>query len=380
MGANGEGRANCCPSPLASGGNAMNRLLVVFGIVAAVGAQSAAAQQKVTLFGKSYTVVAESRAQTYKNGLKVVLPGEEEGNRKAALWVTLDPGGDLTKDRLFVACPIREGEPVAHQLYMLQGTDANGLFSKEAATLTEYFGGARLSTEGAGRPVTVMHLGDENAGVKEDRNLLVITFSGDDVFRFYDFDSMTGDFEDAALDTLYPGDDDHAPGTAFAGLAQGPKGSVVVFGGGSSMVGVMDPKSGRFFPVLTDLAEITADSPNGFANGYSLHAAFLYAGEPDTGTAEYWVLGSSTQPGTDGDSTEENKLWRLRLTFPADLATAGPLRAEVLGPPQELKGTPLHASDGGVYGMAVGREVAPGLRRLYFADWVGNLYTATPEP
>jgi hypothetical protein len=358
----------------------MKRLLVVSGLVVAVGVSPTAAQQKVTLFGKSYTVVAESRAQTYKNGLKVVLPGVDEGNKKAALWVTLDPGGDIAKDRLFVACAIQEGTPVAHQLYMLQGTDANGLFSKDAATLTEYFGGARLSNEGAGRPVTVIHLNDENTGTKQDRNLLVITFSGDDVFRFYDFDSMTGSFEDMALQTLYPGDDEYAPGSAFAGFAPGPKGSVVVFGGGGVLMGVMNPKDGKFYPLLTDLSEVTANGTNAFASAHSIHAAFLYAGDPDKGEAEYWVLSSSTQPGGDTDDTEENQLWRVRLTFPADLTKAGPLKAEVLAPPQELKGTPLHASPGGVYGMAVGREVAPGLRRLYFADWAGNLYTATPVP
>jgi hypothetical protein len=262
---------------------------------------------------------------------------------------------------------------------MLQGTDANGLFSKDAATLTEYFGGAKLSTEGAGRPVTVMHLNDENAGVGKDRNLVVITFSGDDVLRFYDFDQMTS-FEGDALQTLYPSDDENLPGTVFAGLAPGPKGSVVYFGGGGTGLSLMNPRDGKFYPVLTELGEVTADNANGFASGYSLHAAALYAGDPDKGEAEYWVLGSSTQPGSDGDVTDENKLWRLRITFPADLTKAGPLKVEVLGPPQELKGTPLHASDGGVYGMAVGREVAPGLRRLYFADWPGNLYTATPAP
>lgn len=359
----------------------MKRLLVVFGTVMAiaVGSGPAAAQQKVTLFGRTYDVVCESRAQTYKNGLTVVLPGPDEGNRKAALWVTLDRGGDLTRDRLFVACPIRENEPVAHQLYMLQGTDTNGRFSKDAATLTEYFGGARLSTEGAGRPVTLMHLSDENTGVKQDRNLLVITFSGDDVFRFYDFDSMTGDFEAAALLTIHPGDDDNSPGTAFAGLAPGPKGTVVVFSGGG-MVGVIDPKKDAFFPVLTDISEVTANSPHPFPGDHSIHAAFLYAGEPENGTAEYWLLVSSSQPGTDSDDTDENKIWRVRLTFPADLSQPGKIKAEVLGPPQELKGTPLHTSPGGVYGMAVGREVAPGLRRLYFADWQGNLCTATPQP
>jgi hypothetical protein len=33
-----------------------------------------------------------------------------------------------------------------------------------------------------------------------------------------------------------------------------------------------------------------------------------------------------------------------------------------------------------VYGIAKGREVAPGLFRLYFGDSEGNIFIATPVP
>jgi hypothetical protein len=67
--------------------------------------------------------------------------------------------------------------------------------------------------------------------------------------------------------------------------------------------------------------------------------------------------------------------------LPADLAkgTPGSIKAEVLGK-ESLLGTPLQAGPGGVYGMAVGREVAPSLRRLYFSTYEGQICVATPVP
>jgi hypothetical protein len=139
-------------------------------------------------------------------------------------------------------------------------------------------------------------------------------------------------------------------------------------------------KKGDYFDVLTDLGEVTANATTPFPTEQFIHSAFLYTGDPAKGTGEYWLLVSSSQPGTDSDSIDENKIWRVRLTFPADLSkgTPGSIKAEVLGPPQELKGTPLSTSDGGIYGLAVGREVAPGKRIIYMGDWGGNIITLRP--
>jgi hypothetical protein len=60
--------------------------------------------------------------------------------------------------------------------------------------------------------------------------------------------------------------------------------------------------------------------------------------------------------------------------------TPGSIKAAILAREDLTQAKDLFASDGGVFGMAIGREVAPGLRRLYFTDWQGNLYTATPVP
>jgi hypothetical protein len=70
----------------------------------------------------------------------------------------------------------------------------------------------------------------------------------------------------------------------------------------------------------------------------------------------------------------------MELTFPTDLAagTPGSIKAKILAR-ETLKGTPMATSDGGVHGIAVGREVNGG-RRLYMADWQGNIHTLTPQP
>lgn len=74
-------------------------------------------------------------------------------------------------------------------------------------------------------------------------------------------------------------------------------------------------------------------------------------------------------------------MYRVKLTLPADPSKAKPgdIKAQVLGK-EILLGTPLQSGPGGVFGMAVGREVAPGLRRLYFATNEGMLCVATPVP
>lgn len=375
----------------------MRRVHAVLGILGFVGAAAApvGAQEKVTLFGKSYTVVKQSRAETYKNGLRVVLP--EEGNRKANLY--FEEGADPSQDRLWVVCPIQINEEQrAHQCYVLQGADANGLFTKDSATLTEYFGGAQTMHRG-GRPINIIVLNREDTGVKVDRNVLMNTFWDQDVYRLFDLDSMNGQAGDSSAGT--PSDavfslpqrsdpregprppDDNSPWGGFTAHAHFPTRdgrTVVTFGRAegdqASEVGVWDTKTDQWYPVLTHLQEVTANATTPFPPEFVVHGAALYSGN------EYWVLASSSQPDGDNDSTEQNQLIRLRLTFPQDLArgTRGSIRIEVLGI-AELKGTALEgASDGGQFGMAVGREVAPGLRRLYFADWQGNLYTATPEP
>jgi hypothetical protein len=361
----------------------MPLVLSMLGLVWAAALPARAQQKTVKLFGRTYNVDCASRAQTYKNGLKVVLPAS--GNQKANLFFA--EGADPSQDRLFVAAPINGTDdplPTAHQLYVLTGADANGSFSPTSATLTEFFGGNVDYTKG-GRPDMVMLISDANTGVKVDRNIAVHTLADTDAYRYYDLDSLSTNYVDDSLfnilDRQISGDDGnpHAPRGAFGGFAPGPNGTIVTFGRSDAAgveIGVTDPKQNDYFDVLTKLHEVTANTPTPISE--EVHATSVAR----VAENEYWLVVSTGAPDADNDSTDSNKIYRLRLTFPTDLAKAAPgsIKVEVLGVSEELIGTPLHASPGGVFGIAAGREVAPGLRRLYFADWQGNLCVATPVP
>jgi hypothetical protein len=378
------------------GDREMRRLSVMVGILGLAWAAvlPAGAQKTVKLFGKTYNVDCQSRAQTYKNGLKVTLP--DSGNKKANLFFV--EGADPSKDRLFVAAPITSDDAVTgDQVYLLTGADANGNFSPASATLTQFFGGNQNRQRG-GRPVAIMLINDVNTGVHMDRNVIMMTFWNQDNYRLYDLDTMNevagdnddGKPSDAVFSRPKRQEDDtvgdpNAPWgafLAFAPMAKHDGKTVVAFGqpsdAGMVEVGVWDTTKNDAFPILTNLNNVTANATTPFPQGFTVHGAFRYA----EGDNEYWLLVSSSPPDGDSDDTEMNRIYRLRLTFPADLSKAKPgdIKAEVLGM-EELKGTALGgASAGGMFGMAVGREVAPGLRRLYFADWAGNLCVATPVP
>jgi len=363
----------------------MRRLSVALGVLGLLFAAALPARAaEVTLFGKKYNVAMESRAQTYKNGVKITIPDADSGsNRKAGLYFV--QGADPSQDRLFVAAPIQATDGLTgDQLYVLRGADANGMFTAASAEATSFFGGNQDWTRG-GRPVSVMHISDENTGVKADRNLAVTTFSNDDTYRYYDLDTLSGSYDtDAVYSRVQRAinadeGDPNAPFGGFVAYAPGPNGTIVAFGraesGSGVEVGVTDPKKNDFFPVLTNMNDVTSNATNAFpAEEAFVHGAALVGDE-------YWLLVSSSQPDGDNDSTERNTIYRVRLTFPADLTkeARNGIKVEVLGT-AELKGTALNGpSEGGMYGLAVGREVNGG-RRLYFADWQGNLYTCTPMP
>jgi hypothetical protein len=99
------------------------------------------------------------------------------------------------------------------------------------------------------------------------------------------------------------------------------------------------------------------------------------------GGAESWVLYTAPNQDAENDSATSQLIVRLQITLPPDLAKAEPnsIKVTVLGT-QEVIGTPLHASPGGLFGISAGREVSPGVRRIYFSDWAGRILTATPIP
>ena len=114
----------------------------------------------VKLFGTEYNVRVDSRAGTFKNGVKIALQtptADVDTKQKANLSFAL--GADPSADRLFVAAPIGGNDegPTGDQLYMLKGSDASGLFSPTTSEATQFFGG-NVDINKAGRPNTVTFL------------------------------------------------------------------------------------------------------------------------------------------------------------------------------------------------------------------------------
>lgn len=382
----------------------MRRVSVALGILGLVWAATlpAGAQTQVKLFGKTYNVEIATRAQTYKTAdgreVTIKLTAKEdafgEWTQKAALYFV--EGADPSQDRLFVACHLDSDTdgPEWHQLYMLRGADANGNFTPASATLTEFFGGPGNRFAG-GRPLSIMLINDEDTRVKQDRNVVMMQWTNSNGYRLYDLDSMKSrDYHDEELffgisssmeaeeryaDKVY---DVNAPFGNWIFFAPAPtddKRTVVAIGEGEEGgvdCSVWDTKTDTFYPVLTNLSIKTASANIPIPDDHRGHGLIRYAGN------EYWFIASS--PGVPNGATfeaESQDLFRVRLTLPANLSGASPgdIGVEVLAK-ESLLGTPLQTSPAGVYGLAVGREVAPGLRRLYFATMDGQIAVATPVP
>jgi hypothetical protein len=379
----------------------MKRLAVALGILGLVwaAAKPAGAQAEMTLFGKKYSVVVQSRAQTYKTAdgkeVKIVLADPETYTQKAGLYFA--EGADPSKDRLFVVANTDADDEgvVWHQAYMLTGADANGVFTPASATLTEFFGGAGDRFAG-GRPWSILLINEENTGVKMDRNVLMQQWTGDNGYRLYDLDSMNaknhqtdelyfrptgvlgGTTEERYLDIVV---DDNAPHGDIQFYAPAPSNdgrTIVGIGAsdaGGTEVGVWDTKTDAYFPIVTNLTEKTADAVTPIPDVGEPNAIIRHAGN------EYWIIISDPRPSGFGVELSTQDLYRVRLTLPANPAGGNPgdIGVEVLGK-ESLLGTPVQTSPGGVLGMAVGREAATGLRRLYFATLDGQIVIATPQP
>jgi hypothetical protein len=84
----------------------MRRLSVFLGVLglAWVAALPACAQKQIKIFGQNYAVVAQSRAQTYKNGVQIHLDNGLSGvNNYASVYFAEGP--DRATDRLWFAAP-----------------------------------------------------------------------------------------------------------------------------------------------------------------------------------------------------------------------------------------------------------------------------------
>lgn len=396
----------------------MNRrqvLMGVLGMVLAATAVRADVPKTVTLFGQEYDVTVHSLEGTYKNALKVTQPpifdadGFLINNRRNN--IDFAPGATAEQDRLFVVTTPdpTEGREPSDQFYVLTGTDANGLFNTQSSTLTQFFGGPVAASRG-GRPSDVTWISDENTGAKQDKNIVLTTFNGDDFYRFYDLDTLGGDYKSDEVDhqpsqivagigaitdadapnsgeTAADHADPNAPSRSqFTHARGGPNGTLVAMAQpldiSGAEVGLMDPKTGKFHNVKTNLNEVTGSDLLPTDETEMPHSLVHIAGN------EFWFIYTSPDPGGNGAERTRNDLVRVELTFPTDLnAGANSIKANVLGS-VDLLATGLAAptvapdeteTNNGIFGLAVGREVSAGKRIIYMTDWNGNILTLRPR-
>jgi hypothetical protein len=377
----------------------MQRRQVLFGVLGLALAAStahAAIPNQVTLFGQKYSVTANKRATTYKNGVTIKIDDPSTGNARAALDFVA--GADPSADRLFVGCDINGGD-TADQLYLLTGSDPKtGTFDETNSSATQFFGGA-VNDDVGGRVTNVLFLHDPDSTVAsgKDRNFATVTFSGPDALSFYDQRNLTGGnfVSDAIFARWIAGDatstdfrngqdtnpnqhqdtDDNMPHAGFLSLAHGPNGMVVATGYTSDSanieMGVIDPTKDKFFPVLTNLSTATGGK---IAEVYD--PAFIQAAD-----GEYWLLTQDVDPGGQGNDVGTQNLYRLKVTLPTDLANgkADSIKVDVMATEDMVK-LGLAQGTRGIYGLAVGRAVGTsGAHRLYMSDYEGNIYTLNPQ-
>jgi hypothetical protein len=397
--------------------------LGVLGLICAA-ALPAGAQGQVKIFGQNYAVVNQTavnvlgqryfwnsfgpvtRAQTYKNGVTIHLDDGTGGvNNFASL--SFSEGATIAEDRLWFAARIAGSPGLGDQLYYLEGSDANGMFTPSVSNATTFFGG-NVDADTGGRPISVVELNRDNTGgVGKDRNVLVCTFQADDAMRIFDLDSMS---KDRVSDSIWqrrlrniatsvgdaePGASDNFPYGNFPSFAPIPKpdGHTVLVAGGPGLNGeaqltIFDTKTDDALPVLTDITAQTKTSAKPFPEADSAGTALsLYSIARYGDQGEYWFLLDNPSPGGGDDSARTAiTLVRAMVEIPADLATAkaGDIKVTVLDT-QDLNATAADilfpAGTAGITGLAVGRTVgATGPRVLYTADYDGNFYQLIPVP
>src|SRR5262249_4597556 len=154
--------------------------------------------------------------------------------------------------------------------------------------------------------------------------------------------------------------DDNAPWgdvLSFAPMPTDDKHTILALGAsqdGGPEVGVWDTKTDKFYTVRTNLGTQTASSNTPIPPDTAFEPnALIRNGK---GTEHWFILSNPREPGS-GVTVDEKTLFRVKLTFPADLSKAKPgqIKVKVLGK-ENLRATPLKTSPGGVFGMAVGRE------------------------
>jgi hypothetical protein len=358
-------------------------LMTIVGLIVTATAVHADVPKEATILGQKYALEVHSLGGQYKNGLAVTLTDDTYRGTN----VQFVAGDTPEKDRLFVVHAFGSNSDAftADQFYLLTGADANGVFNQATSNLTQFFGGS-VDFQKGGRPSTVTFISDVDTGVKKDRNIALSTFTDDDYLRFYDLDTLTGDFiGDAVFNRVQrcinADDSDPAmPSCGFITGALGPGGLMIFAGRGEGdgpQLSVLDPKQDKFFNVLTDLSKVTADQK----------IPFDVAQDPmdfeRVAENEYLILGADPA-GLAAERTRQ-VLYRARLTLPADLAKAAPesIKAEMLAQEELFNADTskdlLGVGPTGIVGIAVGRAGANGQPRLYFTTADARIITANPE-
>jgi hypothetical protein len=394
--------------------------LLGIGVALVAGAARAATPGQVTLFGQKYAVEVHSLQGTYANALKVKQVGDWMDHSDSRKTKTdFVQGATPDKDRLFVVAAPQPGLDTEDQFYTLTGSDpATGQFNTKVSMLQQHWGGAVDASKG-GRVTDVLWLNDTDTGKKKDKNIVIVQFTDDDHYRFYDLDTLNGDFlsdevgfqeyhvirgigslvnpgPNNGMDAADVGDP-NAPYSGFMTFARTANPQYLLAGahpqsGAGVEMGIMDVNTTKFLPLLT---EVTASLPmhdDGSGNmvaGY-IHSLVAEAPDPAKGMAPtsnvYWMLYTDPEPGGPTDTFISNQLVRVQIDLPADVTKgkAGDIKVKTLGMEDLLKTGLADTSvddTNAIYGLSIGREVTAGSGKhiIYLTDWDGNIFTLTPQ-
>jgi hypothetical protein len=379
-------------------------LLSALGLVLAATTVRADVPKTVTILGQAYSVTSTPRSGTFKNGQTVNLQAVVDPTVDPAMApkkanLAFAPGATADADRLFVVAAHADTLGITSDgFYMLQGADANGVFSPQVSNATVFFRGDKNVH---GRPQNVTFLNDTDTGSMKDRNLVLYTFTNANSLRWYDLsDLMAGAphtdqtaFQKLTLfqiilsgttEPVLPPDPDRSllpddPNMSTGNYQPGaltPNGMMIVAGqeGGDWTLGVIDPLKGtQFFPVKTSLAMTAA--ANQIDTSELPHAFVHLTGD------EYLMIGTGGDPNWNESVLTTNTLYHVRITLPADLTkdAADSIKVDLLNK-EDLVALGLGQSDSKmIFGLTVGREVAAGKPVLYMADWAGDLFTLRPQ-
>jgi hypothetical protein len=385
-------------------------LLAVMGLALMAGIAQADVPKTLKLFGRDYDVIATKRTGAFKNGVTVNPQMPDSDNPVVPLKANLAfaQGDNTNTDRLFVVAATQApavaptgnlDTPTSDGFYLLQGTDANGVFSPENSDAHVFFRG---NLEVHGRMQAIAYINDTDTGVKKDHNLAAFTFTDANYVRWYDLGDLLAlpDTGTTALDVFRTSsvlgiiqngiteepagsdpprntdlDDPNMSTAGWLGLATAPNGALITIGpaNGDWEIAVIDAANPKaFYPIKTALANTAAVDKVDVTQ--TVHTLAHLKGD------EYLALASTGDPNWDESQITAGTLYHLRITLPTDLTKEAPdsIKVDVLDDPVDIVATGLGQGESKhIFGLTVGRELN-GANILYMADYAGNLFTLRP--